>query len=53
MCSIEKTAYPLSRKEKIKSTELSASYSLCDDEIKMIIWLFNSKHSHDWATLLS
>src|SRR3989338_5466345 len=37
MSSIEKTAYPrFLKKRKIKSTELSSSYSLRDDEIKMI-----------------
>ncbi len=37
MSPIEKTAYPrFPKKRKIKSTELSNSYSLRDDEIKMI-----------------
>ncbi len=37
MSSIEKTAYPrFPKRKKIKSTELSSSYSLRDDELKMI-----------------
>ncbi|OGV29399.1 MAG: hypothetical protein A3E88_06425 [Legionellales bacterium RIFCSPHIGHO2_12_FULL_35_11] len=44
MSSIEKTAYPrFPKRRKIKSTELSNSYSLRDDEIKKSIYRHRQK----------